>query len=691
MRLSFSSLIPRLPLFLFPLFLLGCWLWLGPLLPYHYDVLEYIYPERFLNNEILLSGRIPLWNPNLGCGIPHLANWQSGLFYPPYWIMTAVGIGRGLVLLAVFHELWAFVGFYLWVRRQGLSPLIGSLCAWTFAGSAHFTLLWENLPLLATASWIPWVFWAAPYSPEKPSFSKTLLWTLILSLQLMAGYPYFAFYTWILLAIWGLFGPSLSRKALLGATFMALILTMVQWLPFLEFLTFSTHGNWSDWPYRLHSWELLTLFSPTILGIPGVDGYKSHPANAFFGNLYFGILPFLAWIMGLLFPRQPRRFWGWASLGILLWMALPSLDPGGVFSRKLFGFLNPSKAVGLFLFTACTLSAHYLQSISRFFESRRWMAWGLCLFWVFDLLTLPFLLIYRIPNGYLDGELQSAAATLREKTGHQRFLSMQLDSRLKLGSSRIDDEFEARLSMNFLKNFLPNTHVPWGLRSAGAYTSLTPDNYQNLDRYFSKGFPYKGDLLDVAGVRVLLLPQTLPRGKYEAAGKLFGNTIHLNPLASEDMRWAPRMRMFENRPAVLERLARPGNPWREFIYLDQDTEGHPICLKAEPGLAESRMESGVDNDDFSRRSFQGLFPKRGFLAFNESFTPGWHAWLDGLPVPILRAYGLFMAAAVPSGNHFLEFRYDPASFRLGLFISLCALAALGGGAGFYGWRRLARH
>jgi hypothetical protein len=50
-----------------------------------------------------------------------------------------------------------------------------------------------------------------------------------------------------------------------------------------------------------------------------------------------------------------------------------------------------------------------------------------------------------------------------------------------------------------------------------------------------------------------------------------------------------------------------------------------------------------------------------------------------------------MALAVPSGDHFLQFRYDPVSFRLGLFISLCALAVLGSGTVFYGWRMLARH
>ena len=297
-----------LPLLVFALFLLGCGFWLGPSLPYHYDVLEYVYPERFLNNQSLLNGRIPLWNPYLGCGIPHLANWLSGLFYPAYWIMTVIGTGRELIILALLHELWAFGGFYLWTRQLRISPLISFLCAWSFAGSAHFTLLWEIQPFIATASWIPWVFWAAQNFREKPSFLKALVWSLILTLQLLAGYPVFVMYTWIFMAIWCFSQSSFPLKTLLGVTLLSLMLTTVQWLPFLEFLTFSTHGNWPDFPYRLHPRELLTLFSPTSLGLPGTDGYQSHPANALFGNLYFGLLPLTAWITGLFFFVIPDGF-----------------------------------------------------------------------------------------------------------------------------------------------------------------------------------------------------------------------------------------------------------------------------------------------------------------------------------------------------------------------------------------------
>lgn len=352
----------------------------------------------------------------------------------------------------------------------------------------------------------------------------------------------------------------------------------------------------------------------------------------------------------------------------------------------MFDFLEPSKAVGLFLFAACTFTALFLQSIFPVIAIHRWMIWGFSLFWILDLLSLPFLLVYRTPNGYLNEDLRVMAGILREKAGHQRFLSLQVASNLRLQGKRIDDGFETRLSMNFLKDFVPNTNVPWGLRSAGAYLSLIPDNNRNLDRYFTKGFPYKGDLLDIAGVRVLLLPQPLPNAKYERAGELSGNIIHLNPRASEDLRWVPRTRVFESRPAILEQLAQPGNPWRKFVYLDQSPDGRPSRLKAAIRSLKLGLDPGEDVSSFSRRSFNGHFTGSGYVAFNENYTPGWHAWLDNAPTPIFRAYGLFMAVEVPEGMHQVEFRYEPTSFRLGLFISLLALTLLGSAAGIHGFR-----
>jgi uncharacterized membrane protein YfhO len=80
---------------------------------------------------------------------------------------------------------------------------------------------------------------------------------------------------------------------------------------------------------------------------------------------------------------------------------------------------------------------------------------------------------------------------------------------------------------------------------------------------------------------------------------------------------------------------------------------------------------GVFSGDFTHKD---ISRNESWLVWNEAYTPGWRAWMDGKPASIERAFGFFMAVNAPSGGkHSIEFRYEPVSYRLGLFISLFSL------------------
>ncbi|MCQ2974817.1 MAG: YfhO family protein [Bacteroidales bacterium] len=69
--------------------------------------------------------------------------------------------------------------------------------------------------------------------------------------------------------------------------------------------------------------------------------------------------------------------------------------------------------------------------------------------------------------------------------------------------------------------------------------------------------------------------------------------------------------------------------------------------------------------------------------FSEIYYPkGWQAYLDGKPVDHICADYIFRAMAVPSGQHTIEFKFDPTSVKVGSIISAIAsiliiLATLG--------------
>ena len=73
---------------------------------------------------------------------------------------------------------------------------------------------------------------------------------------------------------------------------------------------------------------------------------------------------------------------------------------------------------------------------------------------------------------------------------------------------------------------------------------------------------------------------------------------------------------------------------------------------------------------------------RGLLMVSEAVFPGWEAYVDGLPTPILRANGLLRAVILPPAldgqPHEVTFVYRPMSVRLGTAISTLGLALASG-------------
>jgi uncharacterized membrane protein YfhO len=69
----------------------------------------------------------------------------------------------------------------------------------------------------------------------------------------------------------------------------------------------------------------------------------------------------------------------------------------------------------------------------------------------------------------------------------------------------------------------------------------------------------------------------------------------------------------------------------------------------------------------------------GLVVLADHWDSGWHAYLEGKRVPILRANHALRGVVVPAGAAALEFRYEPASFTWGLRL------AAGAGLVLVGW------
>jgi hypothetical protein len=80
----------------------------------------------------------------------------------------------------------------------------------------------------------------------------------------------------------------------------------------------------------------------------------------------------------------------------------------------------------------------------------------------------------------------------------------------------------------------------------------------------------------------------------------------------------------------------------------------------------------------------------GLLVLRDTYYPGWSAFVDGRPAPLLRADVNFRAVPLEAGTHTVEFRYRSQAFERGLLISAiaaCLTLALAAVPQLPWWRR----
>ncbi|HEY5039874.1 MAG TPA: YfhO family protein, partial [bacterium] len=628
----------------------------------------------------------------------HVANLQSAAFYPLFWFWNLTGLTDWFFVIALLHGVLAAIGFYLWLKALKVTALPATLCALSFAGSAYLVHYWGFPTHLASVAWVPWLFWATIRLLEKPSLYRGSLLSILWALQILAGYPFFTFYAGLFLwvcARW-LWKANIKAQLLIAGAFLAALgLTACQWLPFLDFLGYLKREGWGENLFSMRWVNYLTVFQPDLLGIPGTAGYRGDYPNYIFNNLYLGLVPLGLFVRTLLPSAQSRTFfWKGAALFWFFWLAGIHFFPLRLLPARWLDMLEPSKASFLFIFCVFTSLAVNLQEKADVTvkKSPVWnWAWVLGALWFLDLLWVPARVIHTVPDPYRAPEVTQAVQKARQWTGDGRLVSLRTQN--EYYSGEVNDL--AGSMKETAADLISNTNVVWGLKSARGYLSIYTDGFQNLRRYLEKGFPYDSRVLDAAGVKLVVFFQSLSAFKYQIHEPVGAAVFTRNAGAMGNAWVVDKIREFSDRIGVFEALLNPKAFLENEVYTEKEPDGKAVHLPPPnrslagvessslwdrlvsfgKGLLRTNVEIQTSRPSPCEARFEITASRGGgFLVFDESFAPGWRAWVDGKPQTIFRAYGLWMTTPLGEvGTHQVVFRYEPVAFRLGLFLSLISM------------------
>jgi len=680
------------------------------------DPIQQYLPWRIYAVESLRAGVIPLWNPYAFCGTPFLANLQSALLYPLNLLFLITGARHGFGVSAILHLTLGGLLSYAFLRSLALrrpAALCGALVV-MFNG---YTVAWLEYPTLSlwVFMWLPMMLWCYERSLRARGGPWALLCALALGMQFLGGHLQVSAYVLIAFALYvvirlirpGADGVARPVTAALAAAPLALGLALAaaQVLPTLELAGHSgraAHGPKGAVAAAFPLTHLVLYLIPNFFGNPVAYNYWGHfrdpsAINFFETACYVGVLPLLLAVWSLRRWREPS-WWFFAALtafavlaaiGSPVYLLLYHLVPG---FRELAGL---GRVLCLAAFGLAGLAALGLDDLLTREKPALvrpvFVFGGLAILFVFASLRALQPLISEMGAAfwaYLNRQIIGFVALLLIG-----IVVIQLRSRLRLGPAPFGWLALAAVGGDLIgfgigfNPFMParmaypeTDSIRWLRHHVGhsRFTSLSSDG---LD-WMPHNAPMVFGLRDIHGSDSLRV-----RGSFEL----------VSPPGADQARYPSPESPLMNELAVryLMTRGRLTSPWRLVHAAEAPIYENPAALprayltrEGEERLPMARSQVTFARDDANAVTLVAEGSQPGVLVLTDSYYPGWRAWVDGRPVEIRLVNRAFRGIAVSSGRHNVELRYEPASFRVGLFVSLTALWVLSGGAGALLLRRV---
>ncbi len=652
--------------------------------------------DSFYYAHQLKKNSLPIWNPHIGNGFPAFAEGQTGELFPLNLVLFRLfPFVLAYNLTLVFTLITAALGTYFFCRSLKLKKLASSFAGLVFSLGGFFVFHLQHHALIETASLLPWVFWATNEFMKTGRIKFLLSVSMASALQFMAGFPQLAFYTQVstlgYVFLSSLFSKTFKIKPLIfviGSFAFGLLLASVQLLPTYEFLKVSTRvanpGEiLSQFPYTIKN--LLQFLNPFVLGSPKDGTYPLWQPGKWGifweSSAYIGIIPLilgLGTMLGNIFKTKKNKEVLYLSALLLLaiLLALGEQSPlYVVYTIPPFSlFRVPSRFLLTAQFLIVILAAIYLDKITKK---------GVALILII-ISVLNIFVVLKNYNPVLEAEklldypksaqfLNNNNATNVYTVGN---VNKWNENFLKNGWGNINKFY-------FFKNYLDqNSNLIFNIDQFAAYESLQTKRQAFLKSQVTNKLKFINGTYKFSDNSIKLL-----------AANNVSHIISPFEISATDIQKVFNISEDGNNINIYQIPNTPGIAFLSDNYVNAETTQDinqvitnenfdPINTPIIEGAIKEKL-TGSPNSNFqiTSSSQTSLSVKvdtqdNKILIFNQSFYPGWQAYIDGKEVPILPANINSMAVVVPGGSHLIKFSYIPRSLYIGSFISIVTLLVI---------------
>jgi hypothetical protein len=221
------------------------------------DVAHTFYPRFLFTAAAIREGRLPLWNPYLALGQPHLGDPAATALYPPAVLAFVTLPGPAAYTVVVLGNLLlAGVGTVLLARARSLSTSAALLAGIVYAFGGWTLTHVEHVNVLAGASGLPLLFWLVERALAGATRTVLVFGSVLVTVYLLGAHTQMALYAAAAVALYATLRviervragdgrEPLARAAtlLLAAGLLGTGLAAIQLLPMAEAIRHSNRGG----------------------------------------------------------------------------------------------------------------------------------------------------------------------------------------------------------------------------------------------------------------------------------------------------------------------------------------------------------------------------------------------------------------------------------------------------------------